>query len=81
MTTTELLRAIAADMDAEYVFLEGHRKHDESVAANTVVGRLQELAWWAVHLRALAANGGVYRPPVGTKGRRATKEVERGGKT
>lgn len=72
MIKVELLRAIAADMDAEYARVELRRRYDESAASHIANGRQQELAWWAAHLRGLAEDGGEHRVPVGTEGRRRT---------
>lgn len=69
MTKAELLRTIAADMDAEYARIELRRKYDESAASQIANGRQHELAWWAAHLRGMAEDGGEHRPPVGTERR------------
>jgi len=70
VTKAELLRTIAADMDAEYARIELRRKYDESAASHIANGRQHELAWWAAHLRAMAEDGGEHRIPAGTEGRR-----------
>lgn len=69
MDTADVLRAIASDIDAEYAWIVQRRPNNESVAANTDSGRMQELAWWAAHLRACAESG-EYRSPAGVERRR-----------